>query len=400
MKNLSVLVLNDHPFQRMVMSTALKTMVGGRIYEASEPATAMTLLKACGGIDIAICSFHREGPAGLAFLREASELSLIHAVITSGIHEDTVLETTAAWIECLDLEYLGDLGEPLNTARLASLAAKFRQGSHRYASAHQNGIASQADVRRGLDNNEFKAYYQPIVDIDGKTLLAAEVLARWHHRSRGLLAPAHFLPTMVADRLIDGLFRTLLEQGLKLLRELGRQGMPTTLAFNLHPSQLTSPTLADDVGELLARHQTPATAILFEITEETMISTPATILDNLLKLRAMGCGLSMDDFGAGHSSLDRLCALPFTQLKLDATFTRRLRTQPRAALIIRGIVQLSEALQLPLVVEGVETLEQQAQLRDLGCTIAQGYLYARPMPADHFLGFCRTHGRQAIAVAR
>ena len=165
MKNLSVLVLNDHPFQRMVMSTALKTMVGGRIYEASEPATAMTLLKACGGIDIAICSFHREGHAGLAFLREASELSLIHAVITSGIHEDTVVETTAACIECLDLEYLGDLGEPLNTARLASLAAKFRQGGHRYASAHQNGIASQADVRQGLDNNEFKAYYQPIVDL-------------------------------------------------------------------------------------------------------------------------------------------------------------------------------------------------------------------------------------------
>jgi EAL domain-containing protein (putative c-di-GMP-specific phosphodiesterase class I) len=391
MKSLSVLVLEDHPFQRMLVVTALKWMPGGRIYEASANDKAIALLKACGGVDIAICNLHMEGQDGLAFLREASELSLIHSVITSGASESAECQTSAASIEFLDLEYLGRLERPLHAARLASQVAKFQRGSRHYLPPDPHEIASLEDVVYGMEHGEFKPYYQPIVDINGKTLLAAEVLARWHHRSRGLLLPGAFLPTIVANGLIAGLFQIIFEQGLRLLRDLWQQGRPTTLAFNLHPSQLTSPQLTHFVSGLLAQHQVPPTAIVFEITEDAMISTPAIILDNLLALREMGCGLSMDDFGAGHSSLDRLCALPFTQLKLDATFARRLRTQARAALIIRGIVELSDALQLPLVIEGVESLEQQTQLRELGCTIAQGYLYARPMPTDHFLGFCRTH---------
>jgi EAL domain-containing protein (putative c-di-GMP-specific phosphodiesterase class I)/CheY-like chemotaxis protein len=391
MKNLNVLVLHDHPFSRMVIVTALRTMVDCRIYEASANDQAIALLKACGGVDIAICNLNMEGQDGLTFLREASELSLIHSVITDGASDSTECQPSAASIECLDLEYLGRLERPLHAARLASQVARFQRGSRHSLPPDPHEIASLEEVVYGMQHGEFKPYYQPIVDINGKTLLAAEVLARWHHRSRGLLLPGAFLPTIVANGLIPELFQIIFEQGLSLLRDFCQQGRPTTLAFNLHPSQLASPQLTHFVSGLLAQHQVPATAIVFEITEDAMISTPAIILDNLVTLRDMGCGLSMDDFGAGHSSLDRLCSLPVTQLKLDATFARRLRTQARAALIIRGIVQLSDALQLPLVIEGVESLEQQTQLRELGCTIAQGYLYARPMPTDHFLGFCRTH---------
>jgi len=390
MKNLNVLVLHDHPFSRMVIVTALRTMVDGRIYEASEGATAITLLKACGGIDVAICKLHHEGQDGLAFLREASRLSLIHSVIASGVPETALRDSTAAAIECLNLEYLGDLGVALQPARLASLMAKFRRGNQRHAPGHY-ALASQEDVRQGLKNGEFKAYYQPIVDIDGKILLAAEVLARWHHRSHGLLSPAHFLATIVSSGLIDDLFQTMFEQGLAMQADLRRQGVSTMLAFNLHPIQLTSSALSERIGKMLARYQAPAQDIMLEITEDAMVSTPAHILDNFLKLRDMGCGLSMDDFGAGHASLDRLCALPFNQIKLDATFTRSLKTQPRAATIIRSVVEMSKALHVPLVVEGVETLAQQTRLRELGCTVAQGYLYARPMPTDHFVEFCRTH---------
>jgi len=192
--------------------------------------------------------------------------------------------------------------------------------------------------------------------------------------------------------LIDDLFQTMFEQGLAMQADLRRQGVSTMLAFNLHPIQLTSSALSERIGEMLAQYQAYAHDIMLEITEDAMVSTPAHILDNLLTLRDMGCGLSLDDFGSGHASLDRLCALPFNQIKLDATFTRSLKTQPRAATIIRSVVEMSKALQLPLVVEGVETLAQQARLRELGCAVAQGYLYARPMPPDHFVEFCRTHG--------
>ncbi|KAG0927956.1 hypothetical protein G6F31_017869 [Rhizopus arrhizus] len=169
--------------------------------------------------------------------------------------------------------------------------AKFRRGSQRHAPGH-HGPASQEEVRQGLKNSEFKAYYQPIVDIDGKVLLAAEVLARWHHRSRGLLSPAHFLATIVSSGLIDDLFQTMFEQGLAMQADLRGQGVSTMLAFNLHPIQLTSSALSERIGEMLAQYQASAHNIMLEITEDAMVSTPAHILDNFLKLRDMGCGLS------------------------------------------------------------------------------------------------------------
>ncbi|MEI1330047.1 two-component system response regulator cyclic di-GMP-specific phosphodiesterase RocR, partial [Pseudomonas aeruginosa] len=102
----------------------------------------------------------------------------------------------------------------------------------------------------------------------------------------------------------------------------------------------------------------------------------------------MGCGLAMDDFGAGYSSLDRLCEFPFSQIKLDRTFVQKMKTQPRSCAVISSVVALAQALGISLVVEGVESDEQRVRLIELGCSIAQGYLFARPMPEQHFLDYC------------
>ncbi|MOA25082.1 Cyclic di-GMP phosphodiesterase Gmr [compost metagenome] len=107
-----------------------------------------------------------------------------------------------------------------------------------------------------------------------------------------------------------------------------------------------------------------------------------------MRLRMLGCGLAMDDFGAGYSSLDRLSDLPFTQIKLDRAFVRKMQHQPKSAAIISCSVTLAQALGISLVIEGVETVEQQARLIELGATFAQGFLFARPMPASHFIDFC------------
>jgi len=139
---------------------------------------------------------------------------------------------------------------------------------------------------------------------------------------------------------------------------------------------------------LLKRFQVPATQIMFEITESGLISAPASSLENLVRLRIMGCGLAMDDFGAGYSSLDRLSELPFSQIKLDRAFVHKLQTQPRSAAIISCAVALAQALGFSLVIEGVENAEQQARLIELGGTYAQGYLFARPMPQNHFVDYC------------
>lgn len=127
---------------------------------------------------------------------------------------------------------------------------------------------------------------------------------------------------------------------------------------------------------------------MFEITETGLISAPASSLENLVRLRIMGCGLAMDDFGAGYSSLDRLCEFPFSQIKLDRTFVHKMKSQPRSCAVISSVVALAQALGISLVVEGVESDEQRVRLIELGCSIAQGYLFARPMPEQHFLDYC------------
>lgn len=388
MKNLSLLVLEDHPFQRMVVVMALRTIFNGRIYEAAEGGEALALAKACGGVDIAICDLQMAGTDGLAFLRQASEARLVHGVILSSSLEPALCQASAAMIECLELDFLGELKKPADIDELASLLAKFQRGGDRHPLREESAPPGIGEILRGLDRGEFKAYYQPKVTLDGATLIEAEVLARWHHPTRGILAPTLFLPAMQAHGQMDSLFWAMLRQGLALQNSQRRSGSPATLAFNLHPSQLASPTLTAALGDALARNGARASDITLEITEEGLTSTPATILENLVRLRLMGCGLAMDDFGAGYSSLDRLCTFPFSQLKLDASFVRRLQTQPRTAAVIRGIVNMADALGLPLVVEGVETPEQQRRLRDLGCKIAQGYLYARPLDEAQFRGYC------------
>lgn len=395
MKNLSVLVLEDHPFQRLMVVTALRSAITGRIYEASEGGEALSLLKACGGVDIAICDLQMAGKDGLEFLRESGNARLVHSVILNSALDPALCQASAAMIECLGLNFLGELARPLDINGLTALLATF-QRTRRRAHAAPVEPPPASEVRQGLARGEFKAYYQPKVSINGESLVEAEVLARWHHPQHGVLPPSHFLPSMQTHGLMEPLFWRMLDQGLELQAQQKRTHPPATLAFNLHPSQLASRLLTTGIEHALAQRQLSASDITLEVTEDGLESTPAATLENLVRLRVMGCGLAMDDFGAGYSSLDRLCAFPFSQIKLDASFVRRLKIQPRTAAVIRGVASMAEALGLDLVVEGVETLEQRTQLQQLGCKIAQGYLYARPMDQAQFLGYCQAHPPGAL----
>ena len=194
---------------------------------------------------------------------------------------------------------------------------------------------------------------------------------------------------MEQHNLIDRMFWHLFEQGLSLHQRLAAQGMTINLAFNLHPAQLACSTLTERIPMMLKRAQVPAASVIFEITESGMLSAPARSLENLVRLRMLGCGLAMDDFGAGYSSLDRLSELPFSEIKLDRAFVHKMQSNPRSTAIISCSVALARALDISLVIEGVESIEQQTRLIELGCTIAQGYLFARPMPQSHFIDYCR-----------
>lgn len=252
MNDLNVLVLEDEPFQRLVAVTALKKVVPGSILEAADGKEAVAILESCGHVDIAICDLQMSGMDGLAFLRHASLSGKVHSVILSSEVDPILRQATISMIECLGLNFLGDLGKPFSLERITALLTRYnarRQDLPRQIEVAE--LPSVADVVRGLDNGEFEAYYQPKVALDGGGLIGAEVLARWNHPHLGVLPPSHFLYVMETYNLVDKLFWQLFSQGLATRRKLAQLGQPINLAFNVHPSQLGSRALAENISALL-----------------------------------------------------------------------------------------------------------------------------------------------------
>lgn len=240
-------------------------------------------------------------------------------------------------------------------------------------------LPSELDIQRGLALGEFRAWYQPKLNMRTGQLVGAEALVRWEHPARCVLLPDSFLAAVLAYDLIDDMFRLLLEQGLNLLCLLRRQSMQLELAFNLHASQLLDDTLVTHIQLALGRYGFSGSSLVFEVAENGLLNASLTVQKNLLRLRMLGCVLSIDDFGDGFSSLKLLCQLPFNQLKLDGKFVRH------APSMISSTLALAKSLDMDLVIEGVGSSRIRDGALALGCELGQGYYLARPMAARRLL---------------
>ncbi|WP_192557911.1 EAL domain-containing response regulator [Pseudomonas allokribbensis] len=388
MQPISFLVLDAQHCERQRIVALLQPLEPGPVHQASTGQEALEGLHRCGGVDIAICNLRTAGRDGLTFLREVSKARLARAILITGQMDASLRSAAHSMITCLGMQVLGNLGQTNDVEQIQIVLDAYRAGSDKPLTPELNAPPSIAEIQRAFDDDEFEPYYQPKITLNGGELKGAEVLARWNHPRLGILSPAYFLSTLEAHHLIDKLFARLLEKGLMLQKTLSPFLPPVELAFNVHATQLGSTTFVDQVEKALSELGLPAHGLLFEITETGLVNATANSLENLIRLRLMGCGLAMDDFGSGYSSLQRLCDLPFSQLKLDGSFVRELESRPDHRAVIKSAVRLADALGLSLVVEGVETSKQQDQLRRMGCSIGQGYGLARPMPGAHFYQYC------------
>jgi EAL domain-containing protein (putative c-di-GMP-specific phosphodiesterase class I) len=329
------------------------------------------------------------GMDGLEFLRRANAEKQIDAVVLCSELDFTIRQASISLIHQLGINFLGELTKPFDVESFKLILSKYLYGSKTLATKLKPHIDfSFHEIENGLDNGEFEAFYQPKVTLKGRKLAGGEVLARWNHPELGVLLPHHFLPIIENTRLIDKLFWKIFEKGLAFIQKNKTMEWGLKLAFNITPSQLAQKNFSERIALILHSFQMSAAHLTFEVTESTFIRSPINTLENLIRLRMMGCGLSIDDFGTGYSSLDRLSELPVTEIKLDRKFVHQINTQPKNSAIISCAIALAESLDIPLVIEGVETTEQEAYLIDLGCTFAQGFLYAQPMPEKNFLQYC------------
>ena len=237
-------------------------------------------------------------------------------------------------------------------------------------------------IERAVDRGEIGVHYQPIVELEGQTLVAFEALARWNRPGHGVLGPGAFIP--LADEL--GL---MVEIGRSVLRDACRQARSWQLAYpnhselrvnvNLAPSELQNPELAREVAQVLEETDLLPERLSFEITESGVMRNPEIALQTMRELRELGVALGLDDFGTGHSSLAYLREFPLDSLKIARPFVMGLPDAELDAVFVDAIVRLATSLGLDVVAEGIESEAQCQAVAGLGCTHGQGFYFGEPL---------------------
>lgn len=244
-------------------------------------------------------------------------------------------------------------------------------------------------LRKGIEESQFVLYYQPIIALDDNLSSYAESLIRWPQADGSMISPGVFIPFAESHGLIEPISNLVVERACQMLRQARSLGINRTVSINISARQLSDQNLPYALKAMLNRHSLPANAIELELTESALISDLATAKANLQALRTAGFSISIDDFGAGYSSLNYLVELPIDKVKIDQHFIWTLFNSPRNQAVVKAILELARAIGIRTVAEGVETQEQYDFLHRHGCHYIQGYLLARPLPEHDYLAYCQ-----------
>ncbi|MCU1448428.1 MAG: putative signaling protein [Acidimicrobiales bacterium] len=235
-------------------------------------------------------------------------------------------------------------------------------------------------LRRAPERGELRALYQPIIRLSDGAMIAAEALVRWDHPERGLLDASQFVPLAEETGIIVSIGSWMLEEACASAATWVGNGTTPAVSVNLSARELGRPDVVETVAAALEHSGLDPDRLWLEITESTLMDDADTAVAALERLRALGVHLSVDDFGTGYSSLAYLRRFPVDSLKVDRSFVAGLTEDPADSAIVEAVVSMAHSLRLFVVAEGVETDAQLARLRDLGCELAQGFLFAAPVP--------------------
>jgi len=290
---------------------------------------------------------------------------------------------------------LGDL-PPTDVLRIAQGAAQdartkgnlFQVHSNTLDCAFQRSFALLRDFEAALQNpSDFRLVYQPRVDLASGRCVGAEALMRWTHPTLGPISPGEFIPLIERMALATPTTAWVLETAVSQMARWREDGIELIVSVNISSANLHEPDFAAQVGQVLVRHNVPAQFLELEITETAVMNDAARALGQLKELAAAGIRLAIDDFGTGYSSLSYLQRLPVHVVKVDRSFMANLDCDPRQRSLVTMMISMAKHLGHRVVAEGVETQAVLDQLRSTDCDEVQGYFFARPLPADEFVGW-------------
>ena len=278
----------------------------------------------------------------------------------------------------------------------AKLAGRPQVYEPKQATEARRRFSIETELRRALDKEQLKLFYQPLIDLKSGEVAGFEALARWTHEDRGEISPSEFIPVAEESGLILQLGRWAMDRAAQTLaawdKETG-ETLPLYVGVNLSAIQVARDNIAEMVEQALKSSGLTGDRMTLELTESSIVQDPARATRVFEALKALDATVAMDDFGTGYSSLAYLQRLPIDVLKIDKSFVSGMMVDPDAVAIVRAVLSLAEALGMSTTAEGIETVELATTLATLGCASGQGYYFAKPLKPEAALEYWKSRRR-------
>jgi EAL domain-containing protein (putative c-di-GMP-specific phosphodiesterase class I)/AmiR/NasT family two-component response regulator len=382
-----VLLVDDEPFIRAMTARVLAELGCTTFIEAANGREALALLDAPDAhIDLILCDLSMPDMDGVEIVRHLAGRKETPALAFLSGADSGVLRAAEALARAYRLNMLGCVAKPASKEALRSVLNDVSAEAAPKARREKPAVDAD-DLARGITAGEITLHYQPKVGIGTGRVDSVEALVRWNHERHGLLSPDIFVPLAESSGHIGAMTETVVDIAFRQLAAWRERGFTAHMGVNLSPSMLSDVSLPDRFARMAADLSLPPEAIVFEITETGVAQEERIYLEIVTRLHLKGFALSIDDFGTGHSSLQKLEALPFTELKVDRQFVHGAHRHPAKRAILEASLGLARSLGMKTVAEGVEHKEDWDLLKQLNCDVVQGFYVSKPLTHADALSF-------------
>ncbi len=376
---MKILLIDDDSFALMLLQRQLQRAGSYAASLCSRARHAVDLLEAQPeAFDLVFCDLQMPDMDGIEFIRNLGRIGYRGGLVMVSGEDERILQTARKLAQAHSIQLIGTLHKPVSIDDLRQVLACVSAPCIATGGGGETTILP-TNLKAAIAGGQLVNYYQPKVDLRSGALIGVEALVRWQHPQAGLVPPDRFICEAEKHGLMDGLTHAVLVAGLRQARQWRKAGLDLQLAVNISMENLAVLDFPDIVAGLAREAGVPLTRLVLEVTESRLMLDARAPLDIVARLRLKGVGLSIDDFGTGHSSLAQLRDMPFDELKLDRSFVNGVAGDDSLAAIVKAALVMARQLGMKSVAEGVEGRADWDFLQAHGCDVAQGYFIARPM---------------------
>ncbi|WP_299979667.1 EAL domain-containing response regulator [uncultured Pseudoteredinibacter sp.] len=394
---LRCLLVDDDPGTLLILKRQLVALGIFEIDVCNNSCAALKKLQPDSEYDIVFSDLNMPGVDGIELIRHIYQLKLSCALVLVSGEDPRIINSISHLAREQGLQFLGAIEKPFEQEDVEKLLHKFNVNFELELEKDRPNV-SISEIRQAILNKEIEAYFQPQICVKTGRLIGAEALAHWRHPSKGLITADHFIPLAERHGLIQLIGHYILDFCCIQLKQWQANGIDITLSINISPLHLNRLDLPDVLCSMAKFHGIQPQKLIIELTEASMLEDLSTSIDILSRLRLRGFQLSIDDYGTGHSSLDKLQQIPFNELKIDRSFIKYASDNEASRRILEATVDLAKKLHLKCVAEGVEFESDWEMVSSLQCDIAQGFFISRPMPAADFLPWVKSQQASRLAL--